>query len=197
MPENSVIIVSGPPRSGTSLLMQMLAAGGVPVVTDAQRRADASNLRGYFEDERAKRLAEDAAWVSMHPGEAIKVVSPLLPFLPGDCRYRVLFLHRDLDEVVASQRAMLRRDNAEDDASDARMKAHLRAHLQETWNWLCANPSSRELLVFHRELVQDPAAVAARVAGFLGLALDLEAMAAVVDPALWRERAASARGGAA
>jgi len=197
MPENSIIIVSGPPRSGTSLLMQMLAAGGVPVVTDTQRQADASNLRGYFEDERAKRLAEDAAWVDRHSGEAIKVVSPLLPFLPREHRYRVLFLHRDLDEVMASQRAMLRRDNAEDGAADAQMKAYLRAHLQETWNWLCANPSSRELLVFHRELVQDPAAVAAKVATFLERPLNLAAMAGVVDPALWRERSAGTHEGAA
>src|SRR5215212_2341111 len=104
-----VTIVTGLPRSGTSMMMQMLAAGGMPVLAAAVRAPDADNPRGYLEFEAAKRTARDAAWVAGAAGKAVKLVHLLLPDLPQEHEYRVLFMRRDMDEVLASQRAMLAR----------------------------------------------------------------------------------------
>ena len=107
MPGNFVTIVSGLPRSGTSLLMQMLAAGGMQVITDGQRAADQHNPRGYFELEAVKHTRTDHSWLTRAEGKAVKVVHLLLPHLPSDREYRVIFMQRDLSEIIASQRAML------------------------------------------------------------------------------------------
>ena len=120
--DGSLTIVTGVPRSGTSLVMQMLAAGGFPVASDGVRHADPDNPRGYFELEAARRLARDASWLPAVAGRAVKLVHTLLPSLPPDLPVRVLLVRRRLDEVLASQRAMLaRRGSALDDAEDARL----------------------------------------------------------------------------
>lgn len=194
MPSQRILIVTGLPRSGTSLVMQMLAAGGVPVVTDRQRKADASNARGYYEDERVKRLHQDAAWLGKHTGEAVKIVSPLVPFLPRTYAYDVLFLLRDVDEILSSQQAMLHNDFKEDTVPRQEMKSQLRSSLQESWNWLSTNPTSRELIVFHGELMANPRRSSLLIAAFLKRELDVDAMAKQVDPALWRQRKASPAG---
>ena len=104
-----VTVVSGLPRSGTSLMMQMLAAGGVELLIDQIRRADADNPRGYFELEAVKRTRQDASWLDDAAGKAVKVIHLLLRDLPDDREYRVVMMSRDLDEVLASQQAMLAR----------------------------------------------------------------------------------------
>ncbi len=111
MAENFITVVSGLPRSGTSLMMQMLVAGGLPALTDAVRSPDESNPRGYFEFEPVKRLRTDASWLEQARGRAVKIIHLLLRELPTDGRfqYRVLFLRRPLEEVIASQSAMLAR----------------------------------------------------------------------------------------
>ena len=107
--DQEIIVVSGLPRSGTSLMMQMLAAGGVEVVTDHVRTADTDNPRGYYEFELVKKIKQDASWLPEARGKAVKMVSQLLYDLPAGEKYRIIFLERDLDEVLVSQEKMLER----------------------------------------------------------------------------------------
>jgi hypothetical protein len=186
-----VTVVSGLPRSGTSMLMRMLDAGGMPVLTDAVRGADDDNPRGYFEFERVKRLAEDKEWVALAEGRAVKVISFLLAELPPGRAYRVLFVRRALPEVLASQRAMLARRNAapaDPEADDRRMAALYRKHLLQVRGWLAARPEIQVLFVDHGSAIARPADTARAVAAFLGGGLDVGAMAAAVDPGLHRQR---------
>jgi hypothetical protein len=193
----SVTIVTGVPRSGTSLVMQMLAAGGLPVVSDGVRAADEDNPRGYFEFEPARRLAHDAGWLPLAAGRAVKLVHTLVPLLPSGPRYRVLLVRRRLDEVLASQRVMLaRRGLAPDDAEDARLLPVLAAQLVQLERWLEDREGLVWLGVEHAELVGQPGLVAARIAAFLGGGLDAAAMAACVEPGLHRQRRAPDSAGA-
>jgi len=186
-----VIVVSGLPRSGTSLLMRMLEAGGVPVFTDDVRRADESNPHGYYELEAVKATARDASWVEHAGGRAVKVVHALLPHLPTHVRFEVLFAERDLDEVVASQRAMLGRQGrpAGTAADDAVLVRAFARQLELARRWLDAASNVRWTSVSHRDLVLDPDTAAREIERLLGRRLDRAAMAACVDPALYRSRA--------
>jgi len=187
--DESVTIVTGVPRSGTSLVMQMLAAGGHPVASDGVRRADPNNPRGYFELEAARRLARDASWLPGIAGRAVKLVHTLVPSLPPDLHFRVLMVRRRLDEVLASQRVMLARwGPAPDDAEDARLLPVLEAQLARLERWLGAREDFAWLRIDYGALVAEPGPVAARMNAFLGGGLDEGAMAACVDPALHRQR---------
>ncbi len=182
-----VTIVSGLPRSGTSLMMQMLAAGGMPVLTDGVRAADEDNPRGYLEFEAVKRTRQDPSWLTSAPGKAVKMVYLLLRDLPPEHQYRVILMHRDLTEVLASQRAMLRRlGNPGADLSDAQMASLFRVQLEATTAWLRGAPGFRFLEIRYHDCLRDPARAAAQVNAFLGGLLDETAMAAAVDPALYR-----------
>ena len=188
-----ITVVSGLPRSGTSLMMQMLAAGGLGPLSDGTRTADESNPCGYFEDERVKRLRTDRAWLGEARGRAVKIIHLLLPDLPvgAGCAYRVVFLRRRMDEVLASQKAMLARSqraaSAEVDAD--RLGAVFAAQLARTDAFLRAHPDSFSVLeVAHHALLEDPAAEASRINRFLGGGLAEGRMAAAVDPSLWRQR---------
>ena len=186
-----ITVVSGLPRSGTSLMMQMLAAGGMEVLTDGQRSPDADNPQGYYELERIKRLKEDSSWLADADGKAIKVVSTLLYDLPLDYQYRVIFMKRRMDEVLASQRKMLQRLKANDgQVSDAQMRIYFATHLERLEKWL---PTVARLAVSYcdyNELVQKPADVAEQVARFLDCQMDVERMASLVDATLYRNRQA-------
>lgn len=184
-----VVIVSGLPRSGTSLMMQMLQAGGMPILTDGQRAADASNPRGYYEFEPVKRLpTEGAPWMASARGYALKVVSPLLTYLPANYSYQVLLMQRDLDEILRSQAAMLQRMGQGDAKFDAaKARAEYEQHLAAVRLWLNRQPNITTLNIAYRAVIASPLEVAQQVSAFVG-ALDLEAMAAVVDPSLYRER---------
>jgi hypothetical protein len=188
-PDAALTIVTGVPRSGTSLVMQMLAAGGHPIATDGVRAADADNPRGYFELEAARRLTRDASWLPPLAGRALKLVHTLVPLLPSDLRYRVLLVRRRLDEVLDSQRVMLTRlDAAPDPEEDERLLPALAAQLARLEVWLGAQPGLPWLRIEHAELIAQPARVAQRMAGFLGGGLDADAMATCVEPALHRQR---------
>jgi hypothetical protein len=182
-----IVVVSGLPRSGTSLMMQMLAAGGIALLTDLQRTADADNPRGYFELEAVKRLRQDAAWLTAARGKAIKVVSQLLRDLPASERYAVLLMQRDLDEVLDSQAAMIARQGRTGGAR-ATLRAAFENHLVQTAAWLAAQPHLRSVTVDYAAVVADPTGQAALINAFLGGALDESEMAAAVDPALYRNR---------
>ena len=180
-----ITVVSGMPRSGTSLMMSMLQAGGMPVLDDGSRAPDQHNPRGYFEDSRAKRLATDSAWIEEARGKAVKVIYRLLQYLPGQFEYRVIFMLRDLEEVYDSQQDMLA---AADSGKRERMIRALAGDLENARDWLRRQPHIRYLDVPYAELIAKPGPWAGRVGGFLDDELDEAAMAAAVDPALYRHR---------
>jgi hypothetical protein len=184
-----IIIVSGLPRSGTSLMMQMLAQGGLEAVTDQIRTPDTDNPRGYYELEKVKKIKEDASWLPETRGKVFKMVSQLLFDLPATERYRVIFMQRDLDEMLISQEKMLERLNRPAAPKDA-VKGAFARHLQKLHAWLDRQENMRVLRVDYRELVANPELMARRVSEFLGGKAKVEAMAAAVDPALYRNRKA-------
>lgn len=190
MSRDFVTVVSGLPRSGTSMLMRMVEAGGIPAVTDGLRRADDDNPRGYWELEAVKRLPEDAAWVADAKGHVVKVVSALLERLPAGPRYRVLFVRRDLREVLASQKRMLeRRGEPTDRVPDEQMAALFRKHLDGVLAKAAAREGMELVVLEHADVLAAPAEASARIDEFLGGGLDRGAMAAAVDASLWRQRA--------
>jgi hypothetical protein len=186
-----VIIVSGLPRSGTSMTMQMLAAGGVKVVTDGVRKPGEDNPKGYYEDVRVKDLAEDdvdRTWVRDARGKAIKIISFLLNYLPENNNYKVIFMRRDLSEVLASQQKMLDRHGEENDTDDEKMLEVWKDHLWKV-NYLMTHADRFELLnVPYRDVVAKPVEQARRIKEFLGLSVEPEQMAGAVDEKLYRNR---------
>jgi len=185
-----IVVVSGLPRSGTSMMMKMLEAGGLPILTDYQRTADADNPKGYYEFERVKKLRNgDTAWMAEAQGKAVKIISSLLMEISREFRYKVVFMERALPEVLASQRQMLiRRGEPVDSEDDARLSAAYEKHLAQVKNWLAAQPNIETLYVNHREAVTAPGPVTARINAFLGGGLNAAAMAAVAEPDLYRQR---------
>ena len=186
----AITVVSGLPRSGTSLMMQMLAAGGMPVLTDGVRFADDDNPRGYFEYEPVKRTKRDASWVPLAEGKAVKVIYALLRDLPPEHEYRVIMMRRDLGETLGSQREMLRRSGrAGAEISDDKLRELFARELEKTRDWLALQPHFKVLDAEHRDCLSAADVVAARVNEFLGGGLDEAAMALAVDSALYRQRA--------
>jgi hypothetical protein len=182
-----VTVVSGLPRSGTSMVMKMLEAGGLTVLTDRLRGADADNPKGYYEFERVKKLREDKAWLPEAVGKVVKVISFLLRELPAEYFYRIIFVRRAMDEVLASQRQMLSRRGEPDTTDDGEMAAAYAKHLAQVYTWLERQANISVLYVDHRRVIEAPAEMAEAMSGFLG-GLDAEAMTAVVDPSLHRQR---------
>jgi hypothetical protein len=187
---SEIIIVSGLPRCGTSLMMQMLESGGITVVTDSIRSADTDNPRGYFEYERVKKIKEDASWLPETRGQAFKMVSQLLYDLPGTEKYKVIFMDRDMDEMLLSQEKMLERLNRESAPRDEVRRAFT-GHLARLFDWLAKQANIQVLRVNYNELLEHPQRQIERLNAFLGGQLDAERMAQAVDPALYRNRKAS------
>lgn len=186
-----IFIVSGLPRSGTSLMMQMLAAGGIPSLTDHERTADNDNPHGYLEYERVKQLPTgDTAWLAHAEGQVVKVISALLTALPATYEYRVLLMQRDLDEVLASQRVMLARrgEPLPSAAEEAELRTIFAAHLQKTIQWLKTQPHIQLLAVPYRDLVQTPQALIPQIVAFCARPMDENAMLAAVDSRLYRNK---------
>lgn len=184
-----VTIVSGLPRSGTSMMMRMLDAGGVPVVVDSERRPNDDNPLGYYEFEPVKALKDDATWLDDALGAAVKVIYLLLYDLPDAHRYRIVFMRRTIDEVLRSQEVMLQRSGAGPLGIDAADLAEMFAvHLQQIEDWMSRQEFVSVLYVDYADAVSDPAGTARRVAEFLGGGLDVGRMAAAVDPGLYRQR---------
>ena len=187
---SDVLVVSGLPRSGTSLVMQLLAAGGVPLLTDGVRRADDHNPEGYFEFEAVKGTNRDARWLEHAPGKAVKMVLPLLELLPPSLPARVILATRDLREVALSQARMVAASNAEVAPADdlEAWAVRLGDELDEGRRWLSAHPAIKVLEVDYGEIVARPLDGARRICAFVGRGLDAAAMALTVDPALYRAR---------
>jgi hypothetical protein len=187
--DRDIIIVSGLPRCGTSLLMQMLHAGGIEVVTDQIREPDADNPRGYFEYERVKTNKHDATWIPETRGKAFKMVSQLLYHLPQTENYRIIFMDRDLDESIRSQEKMLARLGKPAAPREIIRESFVR-HLERLRDWLASQHNASVLRVEYRNIVDHPHSAATRIADFLQRPLDIKKMTDAVDPTLYRNRSA-------
>ncbi len=186
----AVIVVSGLPRSGTSMMMKMLAEGGLPVLTDSIRSADEDNPNGYFELEQVKQLAEgQKAWLANANHKLVKVISALLEHLPPEHHYKVLFMERQIPEILASQRKMLDRRQETSAISDAEMEAQFREHLKGIKYWLARQPNMEVMYVDYNRMMAEPDAYLQKIADFVGLPLDVEKMRSVPNERLYRNRA--------
>ncbi len=189
----TIIVVSGLPRSGTSMMMKMLAEGGLPVLTDAIRTADEDNPNGYFELEVVKQLAEgQKTWLANAHHKLVKVISALLEHLPPEHHYKVLFMERQIPEILASQRKMLERRQETSTISDAEMEAQFHEHLKAIKYWLARQPNMEVMYVDYNRMMADPDAYLQRIADFVGLPLDIDKMRSVPNERLYRNRAPGA-----
>ena len=188
--KQSVTVVSGLPRSGTSLMMKMLEAGGMAVVQDGIREADTDNPKGYYEFERVKQMDKgDTAWMVEAQGKVVKIISALLKHMPPEYQYDVIFMRRHMDEILASQRKMLvHRGEDANKMDDAKMADLFEKHLQQVFGWMDQQPNIRYLEVDYTDLLADPVKIGAHVNLFLGEHLDEQKMIEMVDPKLYRNR---------
>ena len=184
----TITIVSGLPRSGTSMMMAMLQAGGLSILTDKIRKADKDNPKGYFELEKVKEIEKDQSWLKKAEGKVVKIISSLLEFLPKDDDYQIIFMERDLDEVLASQKQMIKRRKAKDEMSDQKMADLFQKHLKKVKSWLKKQPNIEVIYVNYRETIKNPEETAKRVNQFLGNMLIEKKMIAAVDAKLYRQR---------
>ncbi|MBC2713686.1 MAG: sulfotransferase [Desulfobacteraceae bacterium] len=185
-----ITIVSGLPRSGTSMMMKMLEYGGMPIVTDSLREADIDNPLGYYEFEKVKKIKEDATWLKDTRGKVFKMISMLLFDLPYGETYNIIFMERELEEVLRSQKKMLERKNIESDTDDIIMANLFNAHLKKIHAWLETQENINVLSVNYNSLIVAPEAEINTIINFLGEPLDAEKMIQVINPTLYRNRVA-------
>ena len=169
--------------------MKILEAGGIPPLTDHIRTPDDDNPKGYFEFERVKKLKEgDTAWLPEASGKAVKVIAALLTHLPSDYEYRVLFMSRKIEEILASQAKMLENRGEESKVDDDTMGTLFAKHLQQVHAWMNSQPNLLYLELDYNTMMDDPVPYVRRINQFLGVNLDEEKMVAVIDPSLYRQR---------
>lgn len=186
-----IIVVSGLPRSGTSMMMSALKAGGMPLLVDGIREADGNNPRGYYEYEPVKKLPKGSVdWLKSAKGKAVKIISALIEYLPSNNHYKVIFMERDIEEILASQQRMLARRGVveEKPASDEDMQKSYQAHLKQVKSYFVENDWLDVIYVSYNKVLKDPDGEFQRVAKFLENVVDPSAMSRVVDPELYRER---------
>lgn len=188
--KKTITIVSGLPRSGTSMMMAMLEAGGMELMVDNLREADEDNPKGYYELEIVKELDKDASWLADSENKAVKVISMILFQLPKNFNYRIIFMQRLLDEVLASQKKMLERrgEKLPDKALDLVMKNKFDVHLRKAHAFIEKQENMDALYVRYREIINHPMENAEKINQFLGSRLDVDKMAGVVDKSLYRQR---------
>ncbi|MGE5378057.1 MAG: sulfotransferase domain-containing protein [Bacteroidota bacterium] len=187
-----VIVVSGLPRSGTSMMMKILAEGGVPIVTDELRQADPDNPNGYYELETVKQMpAGNVDWLAAAGGKAVKVISALLEYLPSQYSFKIIFMEREIQEILASQRKMLERRNEAPGVDDPQIEEQFRKHLALIKPWLARQPNMEMLSISYNSLISNPEPYCRRVLEFVRVPLQLERMLSVPNGELYRNRAAS------
>lgn len=188
--KNFVTVVSGLPRSGTSMMMRMLEAGGIAPVVDGERKANADNPMGYYEFEPVKALKEDSSWVANATGQAVKVIYKLVYDLPNNVPYRIVFMQRDIEEVLSSQEKMMRRDGLDPDTIGRDLLYNLfQTDVMDFRRWAEVQGNIRIMYADYRRMIDEPEEMSRHIAEFLGEDLDIQAMASVVDPDLYRNRA--------
>jgi len=188
--EPTITVVSGLPRSGTSLMMKMLVMGGMPALTDQVREADDDNPEGYYEYERVKSIKNgDIAWLELAQGKVVKVIAALVVHLPATYQYRVVFMKRAMPEILASQRKMLiRRGEDPDKISDEEMGRLFQKHLQQVENWMDSQPNIQRLDISYNTLLKEPLPEIDRINRFLGGWLDAGKMGEAIRLDLYRQR---------
>jgi hypothetical protein len=185
-----IIVISGLPRSGTSMMMKMLAEGGLEIVTDALRTADDDNPNGYFEFEPVKQLTQgNGQWLEDARGKAVKIISALLEHLPTRFHYKVIFMERSLQEVLASQKKMLINRSEESSISDEEMEEKLKKHVADVKYWIARQPNIDVLYVDYGKMISSPAGDCTRIAEFIGVPVSVEKMLSVPNERLYRNRA--------
>ena len=190
--KDTITVVSGLPRSGTSMMMQILAAAGGHVLTDDQRPPDEDNPLGYFEYHQATTLAQDTSWLPAARGKVVKVVAQLLPALPKGEHYNVIFMDRDLNEVIASQAAMLaRRERVGAEMSQTQLIQTYKVQVERVLKGLSLRPEVRLLKINYDELLTHPKAGITSLAEFLGPPFDESSAAAAIRPTLRRQKSHS------
>lgn len=189
-PGEFINVVSGLPRSGTSLMQGMLQAGGIEPLTDGIRTADDNNPKGYFEYERVKALRQgDAEWLSQAQGKSIKIISWLLEYIPSSYQYRVLFMQRNMDEILKSQVKMLAdRGEPADKVSDEELAKIYQGHLDQVKTWLGKQRHIKVVYVDYNQLMADPMPSLNQVNSLFDNRLQVEAMLKVIDVNLYRQR---------
>lgn len=189
-PKKPIVVVSGLPRSGTSMMMKMIAEGGIAVVEDGIREKDIDNPNGYFEFEIVKKLPEgDFGWLENANGKVVKVISYLLQYLPSQYSYKVLFMEREITEVLASQQKMLDNRNESNPVEDEKIKQDFQNHLKEIKAWLIRQPNVETLYINFNKLMADPKPYCDKIVEFLNMPLDAERMLDVPNKKLYRNRA--------
>ena len=184
-----ITIVSGLPRSGTSMMMKMLAEGGMPVITDELRGADSDNPNGYFEFETVRQMsAGNVEWLADANGKAVKVISALLEYLPSNYSYKIIFLEREIKEILESQRKMLSNRNRKPTGDEAEIEMQIQKHLSAMKPWLVRQPNAEVLFVNYNTLMTEPEPVCEQISEFLDLPLNQARMLAVPDKQLYRNR---------
>ena len=184
-----IAIVSGLPRSGTSLMMQMLVAGGMPPLSDGERKADTDNPKGYLEWERIKQLPKEPGLIAEAEGKVVKVISQLMLSLPDGHEYRIVFMQRPLAEVMKSQEEMLkRRGTFQAGANNSAIEQVFQRHLADVDKWAAARANVKMMRLPYHRVLSEPQTVAEEVAAFFSTALDVRAMVAQVDASLYRNR---------
>ena len=187
-----VTVVSGLPRSGTSMMMRMLESGGLHVMTDHIRIHDESNPKGYYELERVKQMKEgNNGWISEGKGKVVKIISSLLEYLPLEHQYRVVFMQRNMGEILASQREMLlRQGEPTDRIADHELAELYQNHLARVTEWLAKQSNMKVIYLHYNQILENPHAPIAELCQFLQPhSLDPEKMLSVVEASLYRQRA--------
>jgi len=190
-----IIVISGLPRSGTSMMMKMLSACKIPLLVDDLREPDEDNPKGYYEFNRVKDLKSDNSWLDLACGTAVKIVSPLLQHLNLGMgfKYRIIFMLRNIDEILASQKKMADRlGHAEDNIEDSILKQNYSVHLEQVKKWLEQQENIDVLYLDYANVVSNPVSTIESIDAFLGIKLDAQDIAEVVDSSLYRQRAGKA-----
>ena len=193
--DEHIIVISGLPRSGTSMMMKMLSVCKIPLLVDDLREPDEDNPKGYYEFNRVKDLEGDNSWLNLACGAAVKIVSPLLPHLNMDMgiKYKIIFMLRDIDEILASQKKMADRlGHAEDNVEDSILKQNYSVHLEQVKKWLEQQKNIDVLYLNYADVVSNPVSTIESIIAFLGIELDAQDIEEVVDSSLYRQRAVQA-----
>jgi hypothetical protein len=183
--EDTLVVVSGIPRAGTSLLMQMLKKGGMTLLADNRRKPDISNPKGYLELEAVKNLSKDNSCLKNQTGKAVKVISHLLKHLPKHQKYKIIFMNREMNEIIKSQEKMLKKEGKR--FSKELIKIFLK-ELKLVKKWVKEEPKKEMINLHYKKIIKNPAKQIDKIIEFLGVPLDKEAMIEAIDPSLYRTR---------
>jgi Sulfotransferase family len=188
--DKTIIVVSGLPRSGTSMMMKMLAEGGLSILTDAIRSADDDNPNGYYEFELVKKLPDgQSQWLADANHKVVKIISALLEHLPADYRYKIIFMEREPREILASQQKMLTNRNEKSKISDAEMQDQFQKHLAAIKYWLARQPNMDVMYVDYNKMISKPENYCQAIADFIAAPVDVSKMLSVPNERLYRNRA--------